>query len=90
MSAQLEVKTHNGYDILDEIPEGWYIDKYAGCGLHLHVFIVNGSPLKKGFKRAIFKLHKEPTPTVDITPAPPTITPEIQPKKKEDAQLGFF
>lgn len=41
--------------LLDELPTGWQIDKSSGSPLNGYAFATNGSPLKKGFRRALVK-----------------------------------
>lgn len=48
----------NGWQILEEIPEGWKIDKTAGSPLNGHEFITNGKSVINGQKRALLKVGK--------------------------------
>lgn len=48
----------NGWQILEEIPDGWKIDKTVGTPLCGHVFITNGKSVINGQKRALLKVGK--------------------------------
>lgn len=48
----------NGWQILEEIPDGWKIDKTVGTPLCGHVFITNGKSVINGQKRALLKVNK--------------------------------
>ena len=45
------------WDILDDMPEGWVIDKTAGSPAPNTVFITNGKSPLKGQKRALLKIQ---------------------------------
>lgn len=58
MSEQLDLfierQRYRYWDVLDEMPEGWVIDKTAGSPLARSVFITNGkSPISGQQKRAL-------------------------------------
>jgi hypothetical protein len=36
------------WSVLDHIPDGWVVDRYAGSPLHGHVFVTNGKNLLTG------------------------------------------
>jgi hypothetical protein len=36
------------WSVLDHIPDGWVVDRYAGSPLHGHVFVTNGKNLLSG------------------------------------------
>lgn len=44
------------WDIYDEIPENWIIDKTVGSPLAYTVFITNGKSVLNGQKRALLKI----------------------------------
>jgi hypothetical protein len=44
------------WDILDELPEGWSVDKTAGSPAPHTVFITNGKSVLNGQKRALLKI----------------------------------
>ena len=56
---------YKGWEILDEIPEGWSIDKTAGSPAPMTVFITDGKSVLKGQKRALLRVR--PKPIVYIT-----------------------
>lgn len=45
------------WEILDELPQGWVIDKTAGSPAPNTVFITNGKSVLNGQKRALLKLE---------------------------------
>ena len=48
----------NGWEILEEIPDGWKIDKTVGTPLCGYEFITNGKSVLNGQKRALLKVDK--------------------------------
>ncbi len=48
-------KYRGWWELLSELPTGWRIDKTSGSPLNGYAFAISGSPLKKGFKRALVK-----------------------------------
>ena len=46
------------WELLDNLPDGWRIDKSAGSPLCGYEFCTNGSPLKAGYKRALVKVER--------------------------------
>ena len=47
------------WEIVNEIPDGWKIDKSAGSPVSGCVFITNGKSVLNGQKRALLKLAKK-------------------------------
>lgn len=47
---------YRDWDILEVLPEGWVIDKYAGSPAPNTVFITNGKSVLNGQKRALLKV----------------------------------
>ena len=45
------------WDILDELPEGWSVDKTAGAPAPNTVFITNGKSVLNGQERALLKIN---------------------------------
>lgn len=45
-----------GWKVLQEMPEGWKLDKTVGSPLYGHVFITNGKSALNGQKRALLKI----------------------------------
>lgn len=61
------MEKYRDWDILDEIPEGWVIDKLNGSPIRSTVFITNGkSPISGQCKRALLRL-KFPKEVVNPT-----------------------
>ena len=48
---------YRDWDILETLPEGWVIDKYAGSPAPNTVFITNGKSVLNGQKRALLKVQ---------------------------------
>lgn len=48
---------YRDWDILEDLPEGWVIDKYAGSPAPNTVFITNGKSVLNGQKRALLKVQ---------------------------------
>ena len=46
---------YKDWDLLDEMPEGWKIDKSCGSPLHGYLFATNGKSIINGQKRALIK-----------------------------------
>ena len=68
-----ELNSHGGsgsklkyrdWDILEELPEGWIIDKNCGSPLYGFVFCTNGKSILNGGKRALVRafmnVHRNP------------------------------
>lgn len=49
------VRKYRDWDILEELPEGWVIDKYCGSPLYGFVFCTNGKSILNGGKRALMR-----------------------------------
>ncbi len=60
-SCQTDVSTstskYRDWDILEDLPEGWLIDKTAGSPAPNTVFITNGKSVLNGQKRALLKVE---------------------------------
>jgi hypothetical protein len=48
---------YRDWDILEELPQGWVIDKTAGSPVSNAVFITNGKSVLNGQKRALLKVE---------------------------------
>jgi hypothetical protein len=46
---------YRDWDILEDLPEGWIIDKYCGSPLYGFVFCTNGKSILNGGKRALVR-----------------------------------
>ena len=60
MSDGLKNNIYKDWDILQEIPEGWIIDKTVGSPLFDCVFITNGKSVINGQKRALLRIKSSP------------------------------
>ena len=72
MSEQLDLfiekQRYRYWDILDEIPDGWVVDKTAGSPLARSVFITNGKSVLSGQqKRALLKVKPKYTSCKELT-----------------------
>lgn len=47
---------YRDWEILDELPQGWVIDKTVGSPAPKTVFITNGKSVLNGQKRALLKV----------------------------------
>lgn len=54
-----KMKRYKYWDIYEELPKGWKVDKYADAPLGDCVFIVNGSKFKKGFQRVLLRVKNK-------------------------------
>ena len=52
------MKRYKYWDLLEELPQGWAIDKTAGTPLNGYIFITNGKSVLNGQKRALLKVNK--------------------------------
>lgn len=52
------MEKYKDWDIYDEIPENWKIDKTVGSPLAYTVFITNGKSVLNGQKRALLNYGK--------------------------------
>lgn len=50
------MKKYKWWDILEEMPTEWQIDKTCGSPLFQHKFITNGKSVFNGQKRALLKI----------------------------------
>ena len=83
MSKQLDLfngkQRYRYWDILDELPNGWVIDKTAGSPLARSVFITNGkSSISGQQKRAILRVKP-----ISETSDKPSIDHPRQPSKED-------
>ena len=51
------MEKYRDWNILEELPEGWVIDKTAGSPAPKTVFITNGKSVLNGQKRALLKVN---------------------------------
>jgi hypothetical protein len=71
VEADLKKEKYKYWDILNEIPIGWSIDKTAGSPAPNTVFITNGKSVLSGEqKRSLLRVFKQEMPPMQFT-APP-------------------
>ena len=74
------------WSVLDHIPDGWVIDRYAGSPLHGHVFITNGESILSG--KQIRALAPDPQrqpqdePSIQLPLPEPKPDPEPEPPRQ--------
>lgn len=61
---QSKMEKHK-WEIFDEMPHGWKIDKTAGSPQTATVFITNGKSVLNGQKRALLRVQKVPIRQVE-------------------------
>lgn len=54
------IKEFRGWALLDEMPEGWRIDKNCGSPIFGYVFVTNGKSMFNGQKRALLRVRHAP------------------------------
>ena len=54
------MKKYKDWEIVDDMPQGWVIDKLSDSPLPCSVFITNGKSPLKGQKRAILRVTSKP------------------------------
>jgi len=74
------------WEILEEMPDGWQIDKTAGSPCPNTVFITNGKSVLNGQKRALLKV--EAIKVVQNTEAPKELPTEL--KNTENTEINKF
>jgi hypothetical protein len=60
-------KKYKYWDVYDEMPKGWKVDKFCGSPLYKAVFITNGVPPIHGCKRALLMLKIESAPNFETS-----------------------
>jgi hypothetical protein len=72
------------WPVLDEMPDGWRIDKTAGSPMAGCVFITNGRSVIAGQKRALLKVRKQQPIFLndDVVPRFQINSPKKQPEKE--------
>ncbi len=78
-------KTYKGWPLLDEMPDGWAINKAAGSPLHSYVFVTNCKSVFSGERRtALLRVNKKPvTEEKTIAKQLPEISDD-QPKSSKE------
>lgn len=67
------MEKYKGWYVLDELPDGWVIDKTAGSPLPCSVFITNGKSVLNGQKRAILRVKSNYTEKAQVLKPEPTV-----------------
>jgi len=58
LTQELGMGTYKGFELLEEMPEGWKLDKTAGSPLFGYAFVTNGKSILNGGKRALLRVVK--------------------------------
>ena len=67
------MEKYRDWYVLDELPDGWVIDKTAGSPLPCSVFITNGNSVLNGQKRAILRVKSNYTEKAQVLKPEPTV-----------------
>lgn len=78
------------WDILEELPEGWIIDKYCGSPLYGFVFCTNGKSILNGGKRALVRVKQKIRETQTLTETHTEIKPIKEKQVGESADTIDF
>ena len=78
------------WDILEDLPEGWVIDKYAGSPAPNTVFITNGKSYWNGQKRALLKLQAKQDINISENEIPKVKISIEDNKKIEKTKIPIF
>lgn len=74
------------WSVLDHIPDGWIVDRYAGSPLHGHVFVTNGKNLLTGQQlRALApdpQRQPQDEPSIQLPLPEPKPEPEPEPPRQ--------
>ncbi|MCX9579835.1 hypothetical protein [Vibrio cholerae] len=54
----MKAETYKNWQLFDDMPNGWMIDKTCGSPLAGYVFIINGISILRGGKRALIRMKK--------------------------------
>ena len=68
-----ENKKYKSWDLLDEMPVDWKIDKTVGSPLFRYEFITNGNSVLNNQKRALLKIKEREIETEQKEPKPKII-----------------
>ena len=58
------MKKYKDWEIVDDMPQGWVVDRLSDSPLPCSVFITNGKSPLKGQKRAILRVSSKVQPFV--------------------------
>jgi len=79
------------WDIYDELPDGWKIDKTCGSPMARSVFITDGVPPLYGCKRAILRIKlQQPSTVILDKPTITTTLPSSVLESKKPIQYSLF
>lgn len=75
------------WSVLDHIPDGWVIDRYAGSPLHGHVFVTNGKNLLTGQQLRALAPDPQRQPQDEPSIQLPLPEPEPEPDPEPPRQV---
>ena len=83
-------KKYKGWPLIEELPEGWSVNKHIGSPLHNHFFVTNGKSFFSADRRvALLRVEKKPlTESKTITKQIPAIV-ETQPNAAKSKATGY-
>lgn len=90
MKISASDKTYKGWPLIEELPEGWSINKYIGSPLHNHVFVTNGKSVFSADRRvALLKVEKKPIAESKTTTKQIPEIIETQPKASKSKAASY-
>jgi hypothetical protein len=75
------------WSVLDHIPDGWVVDRYAGSPLHGHVFVTNGKNLLTGQQLRALAPDPQIQPQDETSIQLPLPEPEPDPEPEPPRQV---
>ena len=81
---------YRDWDILEDLPDGWIIDKTAGAPAPNTVFITNGKSYWNGQKRALLRLNKKQDVNISEKETPEADHFAEASKKVEEQEITTF
>ena len=82
----MEINKYNNWDLFEEMPIGWKVDKTIGSPLYGYICINNGKSLLNGGKKALLKIKKTVKDEPKIQDKPTIIEKEV---KKVDINYTY-
>ena len=58
INRQMKNETYKNWQLFDDMPSGWTIDKTCGSPLTGYLFITNGRSVLRGGKRALLRVRE--------------------------------
>lgn len=88
MPVRYAMRTYKDWQLFDEMPDGWKIDKTAGSPLHGYSFISDGRSIINGGKRALLRVVAPQRQVLLEEPRREAATaPEVTQQEKKAARV---